>query len=287
MRVLLTGAGGQLGRALSASVPAGITLLPFTSTALDLRDVTAVRDICARERPDLLVNAAAYTQVDRAESEPEQAMAVNATGVANLVAATAPTTRLLHVSTDFVFDGSGQQPYPPEHPTAPLGVYGRSKLAGEQVLQAQAPERSCIVRTAWLYDAEGRNFVNTMLALQASREQLQVVADQRGTPTSADSLARALWRLAALPTVTGILHWTDAGETSWHGFACEIQRQALALGLLECRIPIEPVPTSVYPTPARRPAYSVLDKTATWATLGLQSAPWEEELERILRQKVR
>src|SRR5690606_30221163 len=113
-----------------------------------------------------------------------------ATGVANLVAATAPDTRLLHVSTDFVFDGSGQRPYPPAHPTTPLGVYGRSKLAGEQVLQAQAPQRSCIVRTAWLYDAEGKNFVNTMLALQASREQLQVVADQRGTPTSSDSLAR-------------------------------------------------------------------------------------------------
>lgn len=286
MRVLLTGANGQLGSVLRATAPADVELVPFTSTELDLRDPSAVRAACALLRPDVVINAAAYTQVDRAESEEDAAHAVNANGVANLVEATDARTRLLHVSTDFVFDGTATQPYTPEDATSPLGAYGRSKLAGETILRELAPGRSCIVRTAWLYAAEGKNFVNTMLTLLATREQLTVVDDQRGTPTSADSLARALWQLTTLPDVHGILHWTDAGETSWHGFASEIQRQGLELDILEREIPILPVPTSAYPTPAKRPAYSVLDKTSTWAALDLQSEPWETVLERVLRAKV-
>lgn len=285
MNIVILGAGGQLGRALAASAPAAHAVTALTSAQLDITDAAAVARLCADLQPDVILNASAYTQVDRAEAEREQAFAVNRDGIANLVTASAPTTRLLHVSTDFVFDGSADRPWLPTDPVGPLSVYGQSKRAGEEVLLAQAPQRSCIVRTAWLYGAEGRNFLNTMLSLMASRDSLSVVSDQRGTPTSVRSLAAALWRLVQLPEVTGILHWTDAGEATWFDFASEIQAQALHLGLLQRRIPLHPIPTSAWPTPAVRPAYSVLDKTTTWQALGITALPWQQELERVLLLK--
>lgn len=286
MKIVILGAGGQLGRALTTAAPAAHELIPLTSAQLDLTDAAAVAQTFARLQPAVVLNAAAYTQVDRAESEPEQAFAVNRDGVANLVAATTPATRLIHVSTDFVFDGSATRPCLPDDPVRPLSVYGQSKRAGEEVLLSTAAQRSCIVRTAWLYGPEGRNFLNTMLALMGSRDSLSVVNDQHGTPTSVLSLAAALWRLVDLPAVHGVLHWTDAGEATWFDFASEIQAQALRLGLLQRRIPLHPIPTSAWPTPAVRPAYSVLDKTSTWQALGLTALPWQQELERVLQQKV-
>jgi len=286
MKVLITGASGQLGSALETQVPATAQVLALDSAGLDIRDAAAVARTVTAFRPDVVLNAAAYTQVDKAEAEPEQAFAVNRDGVANLVRATLASTRLIHISTDFVFDGLGTRPYLPDDPVAPLGVYGQSKLAGEQVLQATAPVRSCIIRTAWLYGPAGKNFVNTMLALMASREQLSIVADQRGTPTSVFSLARAVWRAVQLPALHGILHWTDAGAATWYDFACEIQRQALQLGLLNRKIPLHAIPTSSYPTPARRPAYSVLDKSASWQALGIAARPWQQELESVLQMKL-
>jgi dTDP-4-dehydrorhamnose reductase len=285
MKTLILGARGQLGASLLTMIPANTEVLALDSTQLDIRDVAALSRAVAAFNPALVINATAYTLVDKAESEPAQAFAVNRDGIANLVQATPASTRLIHISTDFVFDGSGTRPYLPEDPLAPLGVYGQSKLAGEQVLRAQAAARSCIIRTAWLYAAAGKNFVNTMLALMATRDELSIVDDQRGTPTSAFSLARAVWRAAQLPALAGTLHWTDAGVATWYDFACEIQRQALQLGLLSRKIPLRPIPTSAYPTPAQRPAYSVLDKTASWQALAMVARPWQEELADVLHIK--
>lgn len=282
MKTLILGARGQLGSSLLTMIPANTEVLALDSTQLDIRDAAAVRNTVAQFNPAVVINATAYTQVDKAESEPELAFAVNRDGVANLVQATPATTRLVHISTDFVFDGSGTRPYLPEDPVAPLGIYGQSKLEGELVLRKHAAARNCIIRTAWLYAASGKNFVNTMLALMATRDELSIVDDQRGTPTSAFSLARAVWRAAQLPDLTGTLHWTDAGVATWYDFACEIQLQALQLGLLSRKIPLRPIPTSAYPTPARRPAYSVLDKTSSWQALGMAARQWQDELADVL-----
>ena len=193
MKVLVPGAGGQLGRALVVRAPGGVDVLAMTSGELDISDREAVLGLMERERPALILNAAAYTAVDQAEGDKARAAAVNDTGVANLVAAAeAVGARVAHVSTDFVFEGDAGRPYPVDAPTAPLGVYGATKLAGEGHLRSS----DLCVRTAWVYAAEGKNFIRTMLRLMAERTELGVVADQIGSPTSSDDLADALWRLA-------------------------------------------------------------------------------------------
>jgi dTDP-4-dehydrorhamnose reductase len=285
MNVLITGAGGQLGRLVAASAPATVELLALDSRQLDIRDAQALCDTCNSFQPAVVINCAAYTQVDKAEAEPELALAINGQGVRNLVAATPPATRIIHMSTDFVFDGSGTRPYRPDAAVSPLGSYGRSKLAGEQALLQQAAQRSCIIRTAWLYAAEGKNFMNTMLDLMATRDALRIVDDQRGTPTSAHALAAAIWRFVDRSPLHGIYHWTDAGEATWYEFACAIQTLGLQYGLLDRKIPLVPVTTAEFPTPAKRPAYSVLDKTSTWQALGVQASPWQAELEEVIRMK--
>jgi len=285
MKILLTGANGQLGTELQRLVPGDVQLLALSSQQLDITNAAQVQALMQQHQPAVVINAAAYTQVDKAESESERAWAVNQQGVANLVSATGANTRLLHISTDFVFDGRSQTPYATTATPNPLSVYGKSKWAGEQVLLAKAPQRSCIVRTAWLYSAGSKNFLNTMLQLLENRDSVRVVNDQRGTPTSAASLAEALWRVVQKPQVQGILHWTDAGETTWYGFACEIQRLGLKHGLLSKQVPIQPITTSEYPTPAQRPAYSVLEKEGTFAALGLRALSWQESLEKVIRQR--
>jgi dTDP-4-dehydrorhamnose reductase len=285
MKIAILGASGQLGSLLCKSAPAHAEVSAYGSRELDIRDAEAVAATLRKANPDVVINAAAYTQVDKAEAEPERAFAVNHAGLANLVAGTANTTRLIHISTDFVFDGKASFPYKPESVCNPLGVYGQSKLAGERELMTQAPQRSCILRTAWLYAAQGRNFVNTMLELLQKRDTLSVVADQKGTPTSAHTLAEVIWRFASLPQLTGIFHWTDGGEASWFEFACEIQRLGMHYGLLKRAIPIKPITTAEYPTPAKRPAYSVLDKTSTWAALGFKGHSWQAELDKVMQIK--
>lgn len=276
MKVLLTGSNGQLGRALQASVPPGITLIAPAETALDITDEAQVKASLAAHTPDLVLNAAAYTAVDKAEAEPDRARRVNAQAVAHL-AAHAPA--LVHLSTDFVFDGTAQSPIPPDATPNPLSVYGQTKLEGEQA--ALTNPRPLLVRTAWVHAAQGSNFVHTMLRLMASRDEVRVVADQLGTPTHAASLARALWSLIAA-RATGLHHFTDAGTASWYDFAVAIQEDALSLGLLTRAVPIRPIRTQDYPTPARRPAYGVLDKTATWAITGTPHH-WREGLRRCLK----
>lgn len=287
MRVLVLGAGGQLGKRVVAQAPNNTKVSSYASAVCDISDRKQLQQVLAKTAPELIINCAAYTKVDLAESEPDKAFAVNAEGVRNLVELTRPDVRILHVSTDFVFDGTAATPYVPKAGTSPLGVYGASKLAGEQVLLELAAQRSVIVRTAWLYAAEGQNFLNTMLRLMRTREELRVVSDQRGTPTAAHGLAQALWAFADKPALAGLFHWTDAGEATWHEFACEIQTQALQRGLLQRAIPIKPIATQEYPTPARRPAYSVLDKTSTWQALDLPGKPWQHMLGEVLDQLTR
>jgi dTDP-4-dehydrorhamnose reductase len=280
VKVLVTGSAGQLGRALAETVPPGAAVTGFSRQQLDITDRSAVGRAIEQAAPSVVINSAAYTAVDRAESEEAQAFAVNATGVAVLSeACTAADVPLVHLSTDFVFDGAASRPYRPGDTTGPQSTYGRSKLAGEAA--ALADPRSLVVRTAWVYGHHGANFVATMLRLMAQRDQLGVVADQVGTPTHARSLARALWALIG-QGAAGLHHFTDAGVASWYDFAVAIQEEALALGLLERAIPIRPIATSDYPTPARRPAYSVLDKSECWAMIGGPARHWRAELREML-----
>lgn len=281
MKVLVTGAGGQLGRALVASAPDGAELVAVDSLALDISDCAAVMAAVSNALPDVILNAAAYTAVDKAESERERAAAVNNLGVANLVAAAEKIgARVAHVSTDFVFDGSAPLAYPPDAPTAPLGAYGATKLAGERHLRAG----DLCVRTAWVYAAEGKNFVLTMLRLMAEREEIGVVADQIGSPTSADDLAHALWRLA-LEGHAGAFHYTNSGVASWYDFAVAIRDEAVALGLLRpTAARVKPIATADYPTPAKRPAFSVLDTRKTAQTLGGSPPYWRHSLIKVLEQ---
>ena len=278
---MITGAGGQLGQALRTSGPAGADIVALDRAGLDIGDAGAVATQVARIGPDLIINAAAYTAVDRAESEAEAVWRINAAGAGHLAAAAAAgQARFVHVSTDFVFDGSGGGPYRPDHPTAPLGVYGASKRAGEEAVLAACPG-ALIVRTAWVYGAAGHNFVRTMLRLMAERDAVRVVADQIGTPTYAPGLARAIWALDAAGA-TGIHHWTDSGAASWYDFAVAIQEEALAMGLLDRAVPVMPIATADYPTPARRPLYSVLDKASAVALVGAPAPHWRVHLRDML-----
>jgi len=281
VKALVTGAGGQLGRALQATAPAGVDLTALDRAALDIGDAPAVAARVYAIAPDLIINAAAYTAVDKAESDGAAARRINAEAPGRLAtAAAAIGARFIHVSTDFVFDGTSGAPYRPDHPTAPLGVYGATKLAGEQAVQATHPT-ALIVRTAWVYGDTGHNFVRTMLRLMAERDEVRVVADQIGTPTYATGLARALWALDAAGA-TGIHHWTDSGAASWYDFAVAIQEEALGLGLLARAVPVVPIATSAYPTPARRPSYSVLDKSAAVALVGGPAPHWRVHLREML-----
>lgn len=284
MKVLVTGRDGQLGRHLLGSVPEGWQIKATGSRDLDIRDRTAVLSFVEEFRPELLINASAYTAVDRAEDDKENARSVNGTGVANLAEAMRVTDgRMIHISTDFVFDGKKSSPYLADDMPDPLNVYGVSKLEGEQLCLEILKDKATIIRTSWVYSAFGNNFVLTMLRLMRERDEIGVVDDQVGTPTWAGSLADAVWS-AARQKVSGVLHWTDAGVASWYDFAVAIQEDALAIGLLERKIMVKPIRAEAYPTPARRPPYSVLDKSATWEILDCPVHHWRQNLRMMLRK---
>ena len=282
MKVLVTGAGGQLGSALARRAPAGISVLAVDRTALDIGDRAAVQALVQREQPALIINAAAYTAVDKAETERELAFRINGEAVGHLAeAAAARSARLIHVSTDYVFDGTKATAYTPADATNPLSVYGQSKLAGERAALERCPD-ALVVRTAWVYAATGRNFVLTMRKLIRERPEVRVVADQYGAPTHADSLARALWRYAALPSARGIQHWTDGGgPISWFDFASEIRAQLARAEPAAPLARVTAIATSEYPTPARRPQRAVLDISGSTELIG-EPRPWKEELVRCL-----
>ncbi len=281
MRVLVTGAGGQLAVDLIGTAPPSVELVALDHGVLDITDDASVHQAVTEYGPEVIINTASYTAVDRAEEEQKAARLVNGDAVGRLARrADLADARLIHLSTDFVFDGTATEPYRPEAATNPLSVYGASKLEGE--LRALESPSSTVVRTSRLFSGHGDNFVETMLRLMLERDELTVVDDQTGSPTWSQGLAGVLWRFAARPDLTGIWHWSDGGSCTWYQWAVALQQQALARGLLERTIPITPVPTSDYPTPATRPSYSVLDVSATCAALEVQQVPWENTLGSML-----
>lgn len=282
-KALITGAQGQVGLELQATAPPNWQVLACGSQDLDVTRADAVRELLDRERPVLIIQAAAYTNVDTAESQVARAEAVNTAGASNVAAAAARIgARMIHISTDFVFDGSQGHPYVPGDAATPLGVYGRTKLAGEREVTGATGGVALIVRTAWVYSVHGRNFVRTMLRLMRDQDSVKVVCDQVGTPTWGRTLAEALWTAADRPDLHGIVHWTDAGVASWYDFALAIQEEAVVLGLLPKAVPIHPIRTVEFPTAARRPSYSVLDKTSGWAALGGPARHWRSNLRSML-----
>jgi dTDP-4-dehydrorhamnose reductase len=281
LRVVITGAGGQLGQELQYTSPVGVDLHAFAARQLDVADRTVVNKTIESLKPDVIINAAAYTDVDRAESAPEKAYAVNADGVGFLAeAARENGAKLVHISTDFVFDGLRCRPYLPADKTNPLSIYGASKWAGEERIAVSRCD-SLIIRTSWVYSAHGRNFVKTMLRLMAERSELSIVADQIGTPTWARGLAKGIWRSVAVG-LAGKQHWTDSGVASWYDFAQAIFEEALALGMLANEITIKPIRAKDYPTPAQRPLYSVLDKEGMVAALNYIPPHWRVNLRKML-----
>lgn len=279
-RILVVGGNGQLGAALAARLPAtGWPFLVTTRAGLDLADAGAIDAAVARARPDVVVNAAAYTAVDLAESQAELAHSINGRAPGLLAAAAARAgAAILHFSTDYVFDGS-RGPWREDDAPAPLGVYGASKLAGERAVAASNP-RHIILRTSWVCGATGHNFLRTMLRLAQTRDELRVVADQFGAPTFADDLAEAV--VALVPALVrghgpGVFHLTGAPWTSWHGFAQAILAARAGLRVV-------PIPTADYPTPARRPADGRLDCARIEAVHGVVPADWRLGLGRVLAQ---
>ncbi|MCT7656471.1 dTDP-4-dehydrorhamnose reductase [Oceanimonas sp. NS1] len=283
MKIIIIGKNGQLAHELADCIPAGINATFLSSTDLDITSQDAVHTRIAAEKPDAVINAAAYTAVDKAETEQEQAFAVNARAPQYLAEAChAVGAHLVQVSTDFVFDGTANTPYTPESKPNPLSVYGKSKLAGEQAVQ-QALPTATIIRTSWVYSSHGNNFVKTMLRLMKEKEQLGVVSDQIGAPTWAAGLARVCWQ-TALKQPAGIYHWSDVGVASWYDFAIAIQSLARCKGRLNRNIPIKPIGTKDYPTPAKRPHYSVLNSDALQQKVNISPVYWREQLNAMLNE---
>ncbi len=280
-KVLVTGAGGQLGREIAERVAGDENFILADSDMLDICDADAVAETVARHAIDTIINCAAYTAVDRAEEEAARAEAINHRAVAAMATiAREEGIRMVHISTDYVFDGAQCRPYTESDPVHPRSVYGETKLLGEEAMQRIAAPGSVILRTSWVYSSYGDNFVKTMLRLGKARESLGVVYDQIGTPTYAGDLAEAI--LAILPRLgdqrAEIYHYSDEGVTSWYDFAREIMRMAK----LECRI--DPIETSEYPTPAKRPHCSLLNKKKIKARFDLTIPYWKDSLDRCLRK---
>ena len=286
VKVLITGSNGQLGFELMKRCPGETECRGVDLPEIDITNRDHVNGLCDDFRPDVLINAAAYTAVDQAETEEEAAFAVNVDGAGNLAeAARSCGSRLIHISTDFVFDGASGRPYQVSDPAVPRGVYGKTKLLGEQAVLRELPD-AVVIRTSWLYSSHGKNFVRTMLQLMGKGKPLKVVCDQVGTPTWAGGLAAVLWEAVRRPGLRGIYHWSDNGVASWYDFAVAIQEEAVRLGLLERIVEILPIKGEDHRTPAARPSYSVMDIADTRKKLGLQGTHWRENLRIMLRELI-
>lgn len=289
-RVLITGAAGQLGYELGVTFGAGHEVVVFDRSSLDLASEEQIRAAVRDAKPEIILNAAAYTAVDRAESERGPAFAINARAPEVLAEEAARCGALLvHYSTDYVFDGAKHGAWVEEDATHPINVYGASKLAGEEAIR-KVGGRFLIFRTSWVYAPRGKNFLLTMLRLAGERDALSVVSDQVGAPTTAAALAAATLAVvdgidAGKFDAAGVYHMTCAGETSWHGFAEAIFTQAAALGLLKKPKPeVKAIPSSEFPTPAKRPANSVLLNAKLREVFGVQLPAWQDALDVVLRQ---
>jgi len=283
VKVLISGAAGQVGRSLQSMASGAAEVIAFDHAQLDITDERQVESVLRRHRPDVVINTAAYTQVDRAESERDRAFLINERGARNLASGSlAVGAALVHLSTNYVFAGDQAVPYDVAAQASPLSAYGHSKLAGERAVSEVLGERCAIVRTSWVYAREGSNFVTSMLKLMQSRDSLGVVYDQVGTPTWSVSVAQAIWAIVERGSVHGLQHWTDAGVASWYDFALAIRDEALARGILTRRIPITPIRTAAFPTPAARPPYGVLATECTRTLIGLDAPHWRENLCRML-----
>ncbi|MFT2091659.1 dTDP-4-dehydrorhamnose reductase [Paraglaciecola sp. 2405UD69-4] len=282
MTIIVIGKSGQLAQELKFL---DNSVLCLGRRDIDIISAENVSSVLSQYNVMGIINASAYTAVDKAESEQEQAFEINATAVENLAKyANQNSVPLVHVSTDYVFSGDKGSPYQVDDVHAPIGVYGASKAAGEKAVQQFAPSQSCIIRTSWVYSQFGNNFVKTMLKLMAEKPELGIIDDQIGSPTSAAALAKACL-YAVKNNVTGYHHFTDAGVCSWYDFALATQELGIKYGLLDKSIPVKPIPTSAYPTPAKRPSYSVLDKASLkMAFNGLQPKHWRVELSEVMHQ---
>lgn len=283
MNVLVTGANGQLGKELAGLAPADVQVVALSRQQLDIADARAVQQVLSEYSIDVIVNAAAYTAVDKAEEERDEALRVNATACEVLAQCCADTqTRLVHVSTDYVFNGQNCRPYVPSDAAAPMSAYGDTKYRGEQAITSQASLHYNIVRVSWLYGVHGNNFVHTMLRLMNERDELGVVSDQIGTPTWTMGVSDALWALVSNANLQGIWHWSDLGVASWYDFAVAIHEFGKRLGLIDSDVTLKPIATEDYPTPAVRPAYSVMDSRALREAIGRHGVHWREQLFRML-----
>ena len=284
MKILVTGANGQLGWELQRAKPNDCELTALSRDQLDITDLEQVTRSINSIKPDWVINAAAYTAVDKAESDSAGAYAINAEGAANLAtAAQAINSRLLHISTDFIFDGKNNRPYLPEDVPNPLGIYGASKLAGEQKVREILGGETLIIRTAWVYSAHGNNFVKTMLRLMAERDTLGVIEDQVGTPSWAAEIARAVY-LSIENNLRGVYHWTDTGAASWYDFSVAIYELGKEAGLINNSVTINPIPTEAYPTPAERPPYSILNKDSLRKAINYTGKHWRDSLSQMIME---
>ena len=285
MKIWIPGGKGMLGTDLAVEARSRGHEVLLTDKDLDITDGSAVQAFMAKEKPTHIVNCAAYTAVDQCESEEELALRINAEGPARLgEAAHKAGAHAIQISTDYVFPGDAQRPYLEEDPTGPLSAYGRTKLAGEKRFLEATSGLGAVVRTSWLYGVHGKSFPATMLKLFAEREELKVVADQRGRPTFTKDLARALADVATRK-LAGTWHFANSGEVSWHEFAEAIRERAVARGMPVKVKKIEAIPTSAYPTPAVRPGYSVLSTSKIEKTLGWTPRSWQLALDQFFDER--
>jgi len=284
VKVLLFGSNGQLGWELQRTRPDNIILTTCNFPKVDFNSTSSICNCINLIKPDCIINTAAYTAVDKAEQEKDLAYRINYQAVLEIAEVCKNNKiSLVHISTDFVFNGRNFKPYKPNDMPDPESVYGKSKLKGEQAVLKTLGKKALIIRTAWLYSSHGNNFVKTMLKLMKEKASLNVIDEQIGSPTWANGLALAIWTAIA-KEIVGIYHWTDAGVGSWYDFALAIQEEGLNTGLLVNPIPILPVRTEQFPTPAKRPMYSVLEKTSFWQALSTEPVHWRVQLKLMLKE---
>ena len=286
MRVLITGGGGQLAHELVVTAPSEVDLRSISRAECDITELPVVEKVFRSFGPDIVINTAAYTAVDAAEDNEELAFRVNARGAENVAkAAELVGSRLIHISTDYVFDGTRSTPYPPDAPTNPLNVYGASKLEGEKLALSAAPSAT-IIRVGWLYSTVEKNFLVRILTALRDSRSLSVVVDQKGCPTSVHEFAVAIWKTRDV-SLRGIYHWANSGSGSWYDFVREIAQVARQLELLPEEPEIRPVTSEEYASRAKRPAYSVLDATRLARALNVSPLMWQQALLRDMTRALR